>query len=295
MLHRDAETPWHMLPPIKREYERWLALSGSESGCSGANGVSLQDVLRAHFLLIDYFVQEGEAYGGIGPRSLALLRSAVDRPFVGFGHRWKWETDIAKCATLFYGLIMNHPFHDCNKRTAFVVLLYHLGLVGRTPDAQQKEFENLAVKTADHHLQEYRGFVEGDPDAEVLAIAGFLRRNTRKVDKRYYAITYNELQTILNTFNCRLVNPHGNFIDVEKLTDKRTLLGNKPEYKRVAPHIGFPGWTKQVTKSVIKEVRRKTGLTHKNGCDSQVFFRGANPMSSLIDKYRGPLKRLADR
>lgn len=288
----------NLLPDIQEEYERWLALVGDGGGHGAEKVVGIRDVLWAHFLLIDYFTREGEGYGGVGPRDLGLLHSALDRQFVGYGHRRKWESNLAKCATLFYGLIMNHPFHDCNKRTAFLVLLYHLDLLGRTPDAKQREYETLAVRTSDHRLKEYPAFnrFHKKRDADVLFIADFLRKKTRKVDKRYYVVTYNDLQTILGQFDCRLANPHDNHIDVEKLVETKRLLGIRRarEHKRVA-QIGFPGWTKQVGRGAIKTVRSKTGLTPENGYDSKVFFHGISPVPVLIDKYRGVLKRLADR
>jgi death-on-curing protein len=286
-----------LLPGIQNEYERWLKIAGADDSPHAPRSIGIKDVLWAHFVLIDYFVREGEGYGGVGPRDLNLLHSAIHRQFVGFGHRRKWEADLDKCATLFYGLIMDHPFHDCNKRTAFLVLLYHLDLLGRCPAAKQRDFENLAVRTADHRLNDYlafRRFKEQD-DAEVLFISDFLHRHTRAIDKREYIITYNNLDTILRQFDCRLANPDGNYIDVEKVTKTRTWFSRpKVEYKKVA-QIGFPGMTRQVGKGAIHTVRQATGLTPENGVDSQVFYRGVSPISALVDRFRIPLKRLADR
>ncbi len=36
----------------------------------------------------------------------------------------------------------------------------------------------------------------------------------------------------------------------------------------------------------VKRVRKATRLTAKHGIDSQVFFKGADPMPALISKYR---------
>jgi len=286
-----------LLPDVQKEYERWLKLAGDDDSRPGPKTIGIKDVLWAHFVLIDYFAREGEGYGGVGPRDLHLLHSAIHRQFVGFGHRRKWEADLDKCSTLFYGLIMNHPFHDCNKRTAFLVLLYHLHLLGRCPAAKQRDFENLAVRTADHRLNDYLAFrrLKEQDDAEVLFISAFLHGHTREIDRREYIITYNDLDTILRKFECRLANPHGNHIDVERISRTRTWIGKQnTEYKKVA-QIGFPGWTRQVGKGALRTVRQETGLTPEDGVDSQVFYRGVSPVSALVDRFRIPLKRLADR
>jgi len=286
-----------LLSHIQEEYERWAKAIAQEDPYKSARTIGMDDVLRAHFLLIDYFTREGEGYGGVGPRDPDLLHSALSRQFTGFGQKKKWKSKHAMCATLFFGLIMDHPFHDCNKRTAFLVLLYHLLLLGRWPDTKQRDFETLAVRTADHRLSAYPAWhrFADKSDAEVRFIADYLKRNTRNIDKRYYTITYNDLQRILKGFGCRLNNPHANKIDVEQLVEQRRLLGKrKREFKRVG-QIGFPGWTRQVGKGAINTVRSKTGLIPENGYDSKVFFKGVDPMPSLIDEFRGPLERLADR
>jgi death-on-curing protein len=287
-----------LLPEIQQEYERWQKKIGTQDPYQSPKTVGLRDVLWAHFLLIDYFTRKGEGYGGVGPRDLNLLHSALHRQFVGYGHLLKWREDLDRCATLFYGLIMDHPFHDCNKRTAFLVLLYHLFLIGRCTDIRQKEFENLAVKTADHKLDEYSAYArfKGTRDADVLLISDFLRRGTRRIDKRYYAVTFNDLNTILGRFGCRLDNPHKNRIDVVRVTRRRHWLTRKDQevVQRVC-QIGFPGWKRMVGQGAINTVRHATDLTPERGCDSLVFFRGFDPMSELVKEYENPLRRLADR
>lgn len=288
------------LPPafvnaaIEQEYQRWLHQLPDHDEYAGQATVGIAEVLKAHFLLLDYFAISGEGYGGIGPRSMHLLHSTCHRQFASFGHVRKWESSFEVAATLFYGLIMNHPFHDCNKRTALLVVLHHLQKLGRCPSGRQRDFERLALQTAEHRLPMsggYRKFV-GTPDAEVRCIAHFLRRQTREIDKRPYIITYNELQGLLSGFGFALRNPHDNKIDVCR--EIRARLLRRTGYQRVIT-IGFPSWMSEVPKGEVKRLRNACGLTHRNGFDSQVFFRGVEPMASLIKEFKGPLERLADK
>ena len=103
--------------PLQKEYERWLGLIGDDPYCEDCV-IGIHDVLRAHFLLLDYFATDGEGIGGIGPKSLDLLHSAISRQLVGYGGKRKWTDDFDICATLFFGLIKNHPWVGGNKRTA---------------------------------------------------------------------------------------------------------------------------------------------------------------------------------
>jgi death-on-curing protein len=56
------------------------------------DALTAEDVLRAHFMVAEYFVQRGAGLGGLGPRSYNLLQSAVSRQYVSLGGIRKWTT-----------------------------------------------------------------------------------------------------------------------------------------------------------------------------------------------------------
>jgi len=288
-------------PDIEKEYLRWVSLVGSDDPYTSRDTVGLHEVLRAHFLIVDFFVEQANGVGGIGPKSVDLLHSAIYRQFVSFGGKDKWSGTYEKCATLLFGLVKDHPFHDANKRTAFLVTLYQLDRLNRTPRASQREFEDFIVEVADNRLARYaryRDLAKEEEDAEILFIADFLKRNTREIDRRAYTITYHELNQILKKYGFELVNQHKNFIDVVRVEHKPRYLGIigpkvRKEYRLA--QIGFPGWKRQVGKGALKTVRESTELTAQRGYDSKTFFEGADPLHTLIDMYSEPLRRLADR
>src|SRR5690349_4043586 len=111
---------------VHGEYVRWTKLVGNNDPYESQRTIGLQDVIRAHFLIIDFFLEKDYGVGGVGPRSLDLLHSAIYRQFISYGGREKWPGDLDKCATLLFGLVKDHPFHDANKRTALLVALYQL-------------------------------------------------------------------------------------------------------------------------------------------------------------------------
>lgn len=273
---------------VADEHARWLEIVNLET--SGGGGISVQDVLDVHFIIVDMFYGKREGLGGIGPKDVGLLSSAVSRQFTGFGDYQKWNSIEEKAATLLYGIVLNHPFHDANKRTGFLTTLYYLQLNGRYPKISAKQFEDFVVTVADRSfrkMEKYRRSFDGLEDADILYIAHYIRSATRQIDRRDYTITFNDLDRILHRFGYCLNNPSGNYIDVSYYEDGSA--GQK------VCQVGFPSWTKQVTRAAIKTVRQATNLTVLDGIDSQVFFKDVEPISQLLARYYDPLLRLADR
>lgn len=286
---------------IEKEYARWRDKIGPDDPYVGRNTIGIHEVLRAHFLIVDFFVEHSYGVGGVGPKSIELLHSALYRQFVSLDGKDKWPGIYEKSATLLFGLVKDHPFYDANKRTAFLVTLFQLDRMNRTPKVSQKDFEDFIVDIADNRLAKfarYRDLKKEEKDAEVIFIADFLKRNTRDIDKRSYTITYHEINQILKRYDFELTNQNKNFIDVVRIEYRPRILGvigQKVRKEVRLAQIGFPGWKKQIGKGALKTVREATGLTQQNGYDSQTFFQGADPLHSLIDMYAVPLQRLADR
>lgn len=290
--------------PIDEVYKKSLEEVGPDDPYSGPGFLGIRDVLKAHFLIADYFYVQGSGLGGIGPKSMDLLHSAMFRQHISFGGKPKWPSKYDVCATLFYGLIKDHPFHDANKRTAFLSLIYHLETLGLCPTIDQQELEDFAVDVADNNLIKFNRYKEMErrirveADAHVAYISYYLKNNTRRIDKKFYIITYRELKSILNRFGYDLQNPRGNTIDLVRVEDRRKIFGIWGEKEQVGvkvAQVGFPSWTTQVGRGAIKTVRSAANLTAKKGVDSQTFFKDADPISILISRYQEQLRHLADR
>ena len=283
---------------LQSEFDRYIDLVGT-SDLHGTHALDVHNVLKAHFLIAEFFAESGNKLVAVGPRDVNLLHSALSRQHAGYGQERKWKTPIQVAATLFYGLIKDHPFHDANKRTALLSLLYHLSLMRLVPTCDQKELEKLAIKVASNALTPSKKYGRRNSDHTVMAIARFLKNNTRQLDKKFYYVTYHKLKSILNRFGYDLQNPRGNTIDIVRIEEplniwKALRLRRNTLYVKVA-QIGFPGWTKEVGKSAIKTVRQKTDLTAERGIDSATFFKDQDPIDCLISRYQEPLISLASR
>lgn len=238
--------------------------------------LTCENVLDAHYLICNHFMNIGEGIGGVGPKDLGLLSSAVARQmssaFGSFIYNDLWEI----ASSLIFGLINDHPFHDANKRTAFLSAVFFMLENGFVPRVEISEVEDFTVEIAEFNHVHGRHM-------KIEEIAPRLKTMFRERDNRIsYIVTFNELQGLLKEHGCSIGNPSGNYINV--------LRGDQ----RVA-QIGFPGWTKEVSRNAIATVRKATGLTADNGYDAQVFFKGADPLRVLIGEYEEPLRRLAYR
>lgn len=285
---------------IDQEYKRWSSQVDDDEQYDTQETVGLLDVLRAHFLIADYFYGREAGLGGIGPRDLNLLHSAVYRQFVAYGGTNKWKTGYEKAATLVFGLVTDHPFHDANKRTGLLTYLFALHKMNRQPTNGQRELEDFMVEVAERTLTKYRrmqDLLKREDDADVLFIADYIKRNSRERDSRYYTITYNELDRRLRDFGYCLSNPHKNYIDICRKETYREfgLFGKRHERLVMVAQVGFPSWKSQVGKGAIATIRRATKLTPEHGIDSATFYRGADPLNTLIAQYEAPLQRLAFR
>ena len=288
-------------PQVKNEYDRFLS-DCEPIGRLTRPCLSVDDVLRAHFLIANHFYLLGEGIGGIGPKSIPLLESAVYRQAISLVGTLKWDRIFDITATLFYGIIKDHAFHDANKRTAFLTALFQLYENGFCPTVHEKIFEDFTVDVAEDRLSKYARYKElkakDIPDPEVRFISKWFQDNTRRVDNKKRSITFRELEVILRRYEFHLENPDNNHIELIRYDKpKRSIFnfGRKDDIRVRMGTIGFPGWSREVSRSTLKHVRDTAGISAKDGVDSAAFFDGVDPMQSLIATYNEPLMRLAYR
>jgi death-on-curing protein len=77
--------------------------------------------------------------GSNGIRDRGALEAAINRPFATFDNLDLYPTPIEKAAALFESIVVNHPFIDGNKRTAYVLmkfLLFKNGIIIKTSQVE---------------------------------------------------------------------------------------------------------------------------------------------------------------
>ena len=101
-----------------------------------------QQIVLLHEQLIN------ETGGANGLRDEGMLESAISAPFQEFQAFSPYPTIQQKAARLAYGLIMNHPFVDGNKRIGAHVMLTLLMLNGIELEYTQQELSDVVLQVA---------------------------------------------------------------------------------------------------------------------------------------------------
>jgi death-on-curing protein len=265
--------------------------------------LAVEEVLRIHEVLIADFVQSKDPIFPPGVRSMALLESAVGRQSVGHGGRLKYPDAISNAATLVFGICMDHPFHNGNKRTALVAMLGHLDrnglcLYGTT----QADVYRFMLSIADHSIglrhdsrRKDKTPTRRSADEEVKAIAEWLAKRVQEVRRGEKPITYRHLRQALAAFQYELGTIDSNRVEVVKVeTEKPTLLRRHP--RTVRKRVGWIGYRNEGTEVSIKDlkaVRRMCKLTEADGVDTDAFYNHSAVVDSFINQYRTVLRRLA--
>ena len=108
---------------------------------------SKEKILLLHQLLAEV------TGGSIGVRDEALLDSALENAFAGFGGKEFYPSKEEKGARLGYTLISNHAFVDGNKRIGIYVMLSFLEMNGIRISCTDEEIVSLGLSVADGSMQ----------------------------------------------------------------------------------------------------------------------------------------------
>lgn len=260
-----------------------------------ANLINISDILKAYYILADYFtdpsINQATEKMMVGIRSYDLLSSAVGRQCVEFDGKRKYTDKIDICATLFFGLVKNHSFHDGNKRTGLLILLYQLQLYGYYPKQSFSEFEKLVVSVADNSLEKnysnvWKKFKKQD-DCEIRTIAYIVRRLVIKKNNSYHlSITTKDF--------CNILEQSGVTCELEgqKIRLKRTIKGFLRTDKYTYT-INFYGWTRPVKVKMARDTCDALHLTEEYP-NFESLSNGEGNIYKIICDFEMPLRRLKD-
>jgi death-on-curing protein len=104
--------------------------------------IDINDVGRIHDILIEEFG------GSKGIRDIAILESAISRPYQTFDGNELYPDPIDKAAAIFESIISNHPFIDGNKRTAYVIMVLILKEDNLDIDTNQNIKYDFVIRAA---------------------------------------------------------------------------------------------------------------------------------------------------
>lgn len=278
-------------PTLMNHYQSCIDAVSEGRPRSNDGVISLRDVIDAHFFIVDYFLetpQGAESIRRIGPRDPQRLTAIVDRQLSVSSRNIEAVRDYETCAELFYGLIKDRPFYDCNRRTALLTALYFLAKRKRAPTASHKELEIITRIIASNTIRDRTAFTPYTKfdDGEIRFLARYLQENNRPIDRRSYSITCLQLNDMLKNVDVCLDNPHGDSIDIIRIETRDALFGfRKAKRRSKIGTIAFRGWTRAVSEEDMLRLRAATGLSPIDGLDASRFCNEAPPLPSLINQY----------
>lgn len=269
------------------------------------------DVRNLHNMLcVNYDILEGmEQITPTGVKNINMLSSAVHRQLTGFDGNYLYDDPFTNCATLIFGIVKNHPFHNGNKRAAFICTIKHLyenGYVLHSKINKQEIYDLLlhlaANKLKEHAVKYYKKeysalkqWNENNNNDEIIKYLAFwLKRSC--VSKRIFIkneIKISELKRILQNKGIS-VTQNGTTIDLERKDPNESFLSSffGKKYSIFKRTYGLGNNMTYVKKDVVALIRKDFNLTPEYGVDNVTFY-SEEFLDEEIKNYKFLINRLA--
>jgi death-on-curing family protein len=243
--------------------------------------IAVEEICYIHWELVKEYETTKDPIFPPGVKSDTLLESAAFRPHTSLGKTSKYPTIAMAAASLLHAIILDHPFHNGNKRTAFVSMLTFLEKNGWVFNLETEEVYKILLKLADHKLvNEKKGIVTGT-DEETIIIAKWVQQNIRQVQVREHPLKFRQLRSILKYYKCKIEEPGGAGSGINIIRGKKKVS------------IGYHNEGTDVSKERIHFIRRELGLDEEHGYDSDIFYSSGPKIPDFINNNRKLLNKLA--
>lgn len=256
--------------------------------------LSADEVEQIHHAIAEDFRKQDNPIFPTGVKERRLLDSAVARPLTSLGNETKYPTIEMAGAALLHSLVLNHPFHNGNKRTALVALLVFLEENGCVLMCKEKDLFKFVLLLAKHAL-----VMERDSwlaDREVQAGAQWLRHHSRALNLVERRIKWWRLKRNLSQFDCGFDHANtGNRINISRTISERGRFG-RGRTRTLWTQVHCRNEGTDVDRAVVAKVRHDLELDVAHGVDSLIFYgERKERIDDWIDNYRRTLQRLSQR
>ncbi len=239
--------------------------------------ISEDDVEKLHYALVDFFATDGDPISPPGIRDAGLLSSAVHRPETGLGGVNKYRTLDEKAAALLHSLIMNHPFHNGNKRTALVSCFIYYDRAGATLEATEAELYNFITDIAKGSIANINE--KENKDVYFEKIVKWLRSH-----KRIYITSHGDISIAEFVECCRGVGAN--------ITENKKGGSLGISYNGKSIRISMA--TQRIGSSAMKRYISQLGMSEAHsGVKFDEFINGTFRESNVFKKILPVLRRLA--
>lgn len=247
---------------------------------SGQRIPDSQYVKALHEAIFHEFKDSNDPVGIPGVKSVDMLESACMRPHTSLGNQEKYNSVLEKLAALFYSLVMNHPFHDGNKRTALASLISGMSLNKRyfKPETTDESIFQMVVSLARNDFPHGHGLERPPADFVVSELHNWIRSNTTQKNIAAPTVPINKFLSMVRDAGGR-VKPSRN----------GHLVFHNEESIRIS------STTKRLNGEVVKKYLSKLGLSEsRTAIMLEERINGLSPERSEIRKYKKVLTMLAE-
>jgi death-on-curing family protein len=271
--------------------------------------IDLHDLLSNSTHLIDKM----DAVEPQGVKNIGMLESAIGRQLVGSGVYYKYPDFNSNCATLIFGIIKNHCFHNGNKRAGLLSLIKHLYVNGYvlSPKLNSNEIYEFLIAIANSKIPEFSNkyrkkysFIRTKEeklngtnwhiDTIIRYIGFWIKRNSSPKQKTLKGeLKMSDLKKILQNKNIVIdqiggrlevyIEKESKFLGIKLPTSKKT---NKRKY-----NLG--GNLTTIEKSTLNTLRKDFNLTKADGVDNTFFYHENSFLDYEIKTYKELIYRLS--
>ena len=277
----------NILPSTPAQSNLVWKLIGQERDVHHLTG---DDVRAIHQELASEFANSADPISPSGVRDENLLESAISRPSTSIGEDRKYPTVEMAAAALVHSIIHNHAFHNGNKRTALVSMLSFLDLNRMLVTCDEDDLFKLVIRIAQHSIVGAT-HVGQLSDNEVLYIADWISKNSRRIELGDRPIPFRRLRKLLTRYDCTYGQPRGGLVHISRKIHKGKWIKREQTLSTQASY-GDEG--RDIDKVSIAKIRKDLQLDEPHGIDSASFYDNAPAAAGeFIVKFRKTLRRLA--
>lgn len=247
-----------------------------------------------------------------GVKNYGLLESAINRQLTGFGDSYKYVTIFLNAATLTFGVIKNHSFHNGNKRAGLLALIKHLYVNNHvlSPSLESSEIYEFLVSIADSKLENFANkykkkytFIKNkeekrtntwETDTVIRFMAFWIKKNSEPKSKTIKGnVKISFLKRVLNNKNI-FIEQNGSNLEVYIEKENRFLglikIGNKKSFIKT---YSLGNNRTEISKQTLNTLRKDFNLTKTNGIDDTFFYDDEAFLDMEIKTYKKLIYQLS--
>ena len=278
------------------------------------NCLTKKCIIHLHELLSNnvHLLDEMDPVYPPGIKDHSMLESAIGRQTTGFGNYLKYPDYSANAATLMYGVIKNHSFHNGNKRAGLLCLIKHLYANGYVlnPNLKASELYELMIAIADSKIQDFaykhkkkyslirsrkekKEEKSWEIDTQIKFLGLWIKKNSfPKSTTIKGEVKLSHLRKVL--INKRIeMNVQGAQLEVFIRKENKFLglgIGTRIQNKK---SYSLGGNRSTIGKGTLKVLRRDFKLTKADGIDDTFFYDDDAFLDSEIKTYKSIIYRLS--